>query len=72
MLKHDFKPGFKSSYHFKDLRIAASTASEYGAVLPVTHMLHELFKSMVQRGRGDYDHSGILTIIEDLSGQRVG
>lgn len=71
MLKHDFKPGFKSSYHLKDLRIAVSTASEYGAVLPVTHMLHEMFKSMVQKKRGDYDHSGIATIIEDLSGHKI-
>ncbi|MBC7110454.1 MAG: NAD-binding protein, partial [Archaeoglobi archaeon] len=71
MLKHDFKPGFKSSYHFKDLKIAVSTASEYGAVLPVTQMLHEMFKSMVQKKRGDYDHSGIATIIEDLSNHKI-
>lgn len=68
MLNSEFEPGFKSSYHFKDLGIAINAAREYGAILPITHLLHELYGSMVQKGRGNYDHSGIITVIEDLSG----
>jgi 3-hydroxyisobutyrate dehydrogenase-like beta-hydroxyacid dehydrogenase len=30
-------------------------------------MVQELFKAMRAAGRGDYDHSGIVTILEDLA-----
>lgn len=68
MLEGNYEPGFKSSYHYKDLGIIMDTAREYGSVLPLSHLVHELFGSMQQKGRGEYDHSGIASIIKDLSG----
>jgi 2-hydroxy-3-oxopropionate reductase len=67
LLKRDFKPGFKTKLHYKDLGIALSAGSEYGAPLPVTSIIHEMMGAMKVSGRGEYDHSGILTVLEDLA-----
>lgn len=67
MIDRDFKPGFRSRLHYKDLRIALAAGQAYGAVLPLTSQVHELFKEMTLRGRGEMDHSGLLTLVEEFS-----
>ena len=67
ILKRNFKPGFKTDFHYKDLNIALATGAEYGVPLPGTAMVQELFKAMRVAGRGDLDHSAIITILEDLA-----
>jgi len=67
VLKRDFKPGFKTKLHYKDLGIALAAGTEYGASLPVTGLIHEMMGTMKTLGRGEYDHSGIMTILEDLA-----
>ena len=61
------EPGFRTNLHYKDLNIALSTGAEYGVPLPGTALVQEFFKAMRAAGRGDYDHSGIITILEDLA-----
>ena len=67
LLKRDFKPGFKTRLHYKDLGIALSAGSEYGVPLPITSIIREMMGAMMVSGRGEYDHSGILTVLEDLA-----
>jgi 2-hydroxy-3-oxopropionate reductase len=67
ILKGDFKPGFKTKLHYKDLGIALAAGSEYGVPLPVTGLIHEMMGAMKVWGRGEYDHSGIITVIQDLA-----
>jgi 2-hydroxy-3-oxopropionate reductase len=67
IIEGDFEPGFKSKYHYKDLNIIMKTGDDYGVPLPVTSVVHELFSAMLAAGRGDLDHSGIITILEDLA-----
>jgi 2-hydroxy-3-oxopropionate reductase len=67
MLKRDFKPGFKTRLHYKDLGIALAAGSEYGVPLPVTGLIHEMMGAMKVSGRGEYDHSAIMTVLEDLA-----
>ena len=62
------KPGFRSRFHYKDLNIIMKTALDYGVPLPATAVAHELFTAMMAKDRGDLDHSGIVTVIEDLAG----
>ncbi|MGB9023751.1 MAG: 2-hydroxy-3-oxopropionate reductase [Candidatus Bathyarchaeia archaeon] len=71
MLKRDFKPGFKTKLHYKDLEIALTAGFECGAPLPVTGLIHEMMGAMKTLGRGEYDHSGIITILEDLAKAEV-
>ena len=68
LIKGDFSPGFKSAFHFKDLNIILKTATDYGVPLPATSVVHSLFNAMISLDRGDLDHSGIITVIEDLAG----
>jgi 2-hydroxy-3-oxopropionate reductase len=66
-LSHTFEPGFRSELHHKDLGIALAAGREYGVVLPVTAVVCGLFESLMAEGRGGWDHSALLTFIEDLS-----
>jgi 2-hydroxy-3-oxopropionate reductase len=67
ILKGDFKPGFKTRLHYKDLGIALAAGSEYGVPLPVTGLIHEMMGVMKVWGRGEYDHSGIITVLQELA-----
>ncbi len=70
MLKEDFRPGFKARLHYKDLSIAMALGSEYNVPLPVTGLVREMMGAMKALGREDYDHSGIITILDDLAGKK--
>jgi 2-hydroxy-3-oxopropionate reductase len=72
IVNRDFAAGFRSRLHYKDLRIAVAAGQAYEVVLPVTAMVHEMFKQMTLCGLGDLDHSGLITLIEDLSQIQVG
>lgn len=67
ILKRDFKPGFKTRLHYKDLGIALAAGSEYGVPLPITGLIHEMMGSLKVLGRGETDHSAIITLLEDLA-----
>lgn len=67
VLKRDFKPGFKTRLHYKDLGIALAAGAEYGVPLPVTSLIHEMMGAMKTSGLGESDHSGIMTVLEDLA-----
>ncbi len=72
MLGHDFDPGFRIELHHKDLGIALAAGREYGVSLPVTAILDQMLESLKAKGRGDRDHSAILTLIEDLAQHEIG
>ncbi len=72
MLERRFAPGFKAHLHHKDLRIALSTAREYGAPLPGTALVHELYGSLVAAGQGEMDNSALITVLEALAGLKTG
>lgn len=71
VIKGEFEPGFKSRFHYKDLNIITDTATELHVPLPATAVVHELFSAMLAAGRGDLDHSGVITVIEDLVGVKA-
>jgi 2-hydroxy-3-oxopropionate reductase len=72
LLGHDFEPGGKVEFHHKDLGIALEAGREYGVSLPVTALVDQMFGELKSRGRGDWDHSALLTLIEARSGHRIG
>jgi 2-hydroxy-3-oxopropionate reductase len=71
MLGGMFEPGFRVRLHLKDLKNALELAREVGVVLPATVEVEQLMQRMRIAGRGDYDHSGLITVIEDLAEIRV-
>ena len=71
-LEHDFTPGFRIDLHHKDLGIALQTAREYGVALPSTAAVDQMLQALRSNGRGDRDHSALLTHIEDLAQHTIG
>jgi 2-hydroxy-3-oxopropionate reductase len=63
-----YNPGFKVDLHFKDLGLIMESARALGVPLPATAVVQELFSAMRVKGRGGLDHSGIITLLEDLAG----
>ncbi len=71
-LSHSFDPGFRVELHRKDLGIALAAGREYGVALPVTAIVDQMLEALKAKGRGDRDHSAILTFIEDLAQHEIG
>ena len=69
-LSHDFAAGGKVEYHRKDLGIALAAGREYGVALPVTALVDQVFGTLVAQGKGGWDHSALITLIEEWSGAR--
>ena len=67
MVDRAFEPGGPARFQLKDLHNALSAAERLGLDLPITRLLHGLFNDMVQSGKGDMDHSGLLTHLEALN-----
>jgi 2-hydroxy-3-oxopropionate reductase len=72
LLDHSFDPGFKVELHHKDLGIALAAGREYGVTLPVTAVVDQMLQDLITNGRGDRDHSALLTLVEESSGHEIG
>jgi len=71
MLAHDFAPGGRIKTHHKDLGIILELGRMYGVSLPVSAQVDQMFASLVTRGRGDLDHTALLTYLEDLADHQI-
>ena len=67
MVDRAFEPGGPAKFQLKDLHNALSAADRLDLELPITKLLHGLFDAMVQSGKGDMDHSGLVTHLEALN-----
>lgn len=71
ILSGDFAPGFKIDLHFKDLNLIHDAAKTVGAPVPTAALVEQLFAALRARGCGGLDHSGVITLFEDLAGVQV-
>jgi 2-hydroxy-3-oxopropionate reductase len=69
MLAREFQPGFRLALHHKDLGIVQSAAREAGVAIPIAAVVSQLVGAMVARGDGGLDHSGLLKLVQELSGR---
>jgi len=69
MLEREFAPGFRLALHHKDMGIVTSAAREAGVVIPLGSAVAQLIAALVARGDGGLDHSGLLKLVEELSGR---
>jgi 2-hydroxy-3-oxopropionate reductase len=72
MIAHQFQPGFRVDLHRKDLAIALSTAKESAVPVPVSALVGQLFEALAAAGKGDLDHSALVTVYEELSQFNIG
>ncbi len=63
-----YNPGFKIDLHYKDLGLIMESARALGVPLPATAVVQELFSALRVKGRGQLDHSAVITLLEDLAG----
>ena len=71
ILSGDFAPGFKIDLHFKDLNLIQDAARSVVVPIPTAAFVEQLFAALRVRGRGGLDHSGVITLFEDLAGVQV-
>lgn len=69
MLDRNFKAGFKSWMHQKDLRIVLEEAHKMGLALPNSAATSQMLNATVGSGMGDDDSISILRLLETLSGR---
>ena len=68
LASRSFEPGGSAGFQHKDLGFALAAARAEGVALPLTAVVDQLFGAMRWTGHGEEDHSGIIQIIEALSG----
>jgi 2-hydroxy-3-oxopropionate reductase len=71
VMERNFKPGFRIRLHQKDLRNALLAAESMKVSLPLTSLVQQMLMSLMNGGRGDLDHSAIVTFIEDMAAVEV-
>ena len=72
MIKRTFDPGFRIALHQKDLNLALSSARAIGVSLPNTASCQELFNACAARGGSEWDHSGLVQVLEMMANFRIG
>src|SRR5699024_5311165 len=72
MLDRSFDPGFRLQLHHKDMGIVTAAAREPGVAIPLCSTVAQLVVAAVQQGNGGMDHSGLFTVVEQLSGKARG
>lgn len=68
IIKGDFIPGGKCTIQYKDLGIALETAGKLNVPLPGSALARQLYSAALAAGRGELDHSAVITVLEDLAG----
>ena len=71
VLDRNFKPGFRINLHRKDLKNALEAASTLGLSSPVTEIVQGMIESLIERGKGDDDHGGIVQELEYRNGFEI-
>src|SRR3954452_14968156 len=72
MIKRNFDPGFRIELHQKDLNLALSGAKTLNLSLPNTASTQQLFNACAAQGGAQWDHSGLLRILEVMGGFEIG
>lgn len=71
VIGRNFKPGFRIRLHQKDLRNALLAAESMKVGLPFTSMVQQILMALMNDGKGDLDHSAIVTFIEQMAQTEV-
>src|SRR5215471_13206496 len=71
VISRNFKPGFRIKLHQKDLRNALLAAESMKVSLPFTALAQQMLMALMNDGKGDLDHSAIVTFIEEMAGIEV-
>jgi len=66
MIDNDFQPGAKISTQYKDMRQAIELGAVYHQALPATALGASLYKSLIDQGDENLDHSALIKALQDV------
>ena len=67
MIDKNFFPKGKTSVHLKDMNNIIECANSYNLHLPISKLVKEMYKKLVENGHGEIDHSSLYKEIERLN-----
>ncbi|MES9967811.1 MAG: NAD-binding protein, partial [Sedimenticola sp.] len=67
MIEERFKPGAKVTTQYKDMRQAIELGAIYHQDLPATRLSMSLYKSLIDHGEGNLDHSALIRALKERS-----
>ena len=67
MIDKDFTPKGRTSVHLKDMNNILECANSYNTHLPISNLVKEMYKTLVENGHGEKDHSSLYKEIERIN-----
>ena len=67
MIDKDFSPKGKVSTHLKDMNNILECANDFDTQLPISKLIQSMFKSLVESGNSNDDHSALYKEIENIN-----
>ena len=67
MINRDFSPKGKTSTHLKDMNNILECANNFNTHLPISNLVKEMYKNLVENGCGNDDHSSLYKEIERMN-----
>ena len=67
MIDKDFSPKGKTSTHLKDMNNILECANNFNTHLPISNLVKEMYKTLVENDHGDKDHSSLYMEIERMN-----
>lgn len=67
MIDKDFTPKGRTSVHLKDMNNILEYANSHNTHLPISNLVKEMYKSLVENGHGETDHSSLYKEIERIN-----
>ena len=67
MIEKDFSPKGKVSTHLKDMNNILECASDFNTQLPISNLIQSMFKSLVDSGNSNDDHSALYKEIKNIN-----
>ena len=67
MIDKDFTPKGRTSVHLKDMNNILECANSHNTHLPISNLVKEMYKTLVENGHGETDHSSIYKEIERIN-----
>ena len=67
MIDKDFTPKGRTSVHLKDMNNILECANSHNTHLPISNLVKEMYKTLVNNGQGETDHSSLYKEVERIS-----
>jgi len=71
MINKDFTPKGKTSVQLKDMNNILECANSFSTELPISNLVKDMYKILVENGYGEMDHSSLYKEIERINNETI-